>query len=377
LVEVFREDTRGLRRWAPLLYEALQRNGIEPDPGLLTCLRTALFREELRAREYLRISAEVLATLRRERIPTVVLKGPALGELVYGRMELRHSHDVELLLHDSDHQRAAQLLMAAGFQPTEPTPGRRPLRVVTVHHRSGLPVVLHRHPAGFPADKALTAGLWRRARACTLAGVPTRVLSPEDTLIHVCAYAALSPARTSLLWAADALLLTRGHRGIDWALIQSLAVRVHLPMTLGAMFAYLAEQLDAPIPSSALDRVGADDGLVDPVERDAVLSVARWTTTGGTRQLLGAIDSWPGRALLLRWLCFPSTRYLQETRGLRHGLLAPWLYASRALGYVAHPVGRAVRRRRAINARTVALADAGARPTPPGGAPAGSPGRRG
>jgi hypothetical protein len=375
LVRVFREDSRGLRRWAPLLHEAVQRNGIEVDAALLTCLRTATFREELRTREYLAICAEVLAVLHAEGIPVIVLKGPALGELVYRRMALRHSHDVELLLRQSDHQRAAQLLGERGFRSASSV-AHRPRAVITLDHASGLPIVLHQHPAGMPADPALTAQLWDRGWPCALGGVPTRVLSPEDMLVHVCAYAATSPARLSLLWVSDVWLLTGRHPAMDWPLVEEVAIRARRRVTVGAMLAYLAGELRASISMAALARFRTEDRPVDPAERDAIVSTARWTTDGGTRDLLQRLD-WPGRILLLRWLLLPSSRHLEETRGLRHVSLAPLVYVSRALGYVAHRAHRLAPRRGWLSPPGATLADAGARPTPPGGARAGLRGRGG
>ncbi len=72
--------------------------------------RNAVFHEALR---------EALAMLADRGIPTLVLKGAALAEIVYENIALRPMRDLDLMVRVSDLDEAARGIVALGYRPSE------------------------------------------------------------------------------------------------------------------------------------------------------------------------------------------------------------------------------------------------------------------
>jgi len=127
-------------------------------------------------------------------IPTIVLKGPAIGIEAYGDCSRRTFGDIDLLVPKSDLTAAHELLLARGF-----TPGFDPDMVgalVSGQHAlefagRGLPVEVHwsllsRHLRfDLGPDE-----LWRDARALQCAGSEITGLAPHHLFLYLCAHGA-------------------------------------------------------------------------------------------------------------------------------------------------------------------------------------------
>lgn len=330
VVHVFREDTRGLKMLGPLLYGNVHRSALATSPRVLTVLRTAHLREELRSREYRRIVGQVLSTLGVAEIPALVLEGAALGEVVYADPVLRHSHDAEFLLREADLPRAASALAARGLGRVAFANHAR----VVVEHPSSLPLVLQRDLFFERLYCSLTDGAWAESERHAIAGVPARVLSPIDNLLHVCGHASSSPTRDSLLWVCDAWLLTTQQPGLDWDRLIRRAAASHLLLLVSVVLDYLARELDAAVPEPVLARLRAAAIQVSPVTRDVALFGARASGRSGLTALLRAAGGPRERLRLLRWLLFPSAAYMRHAYGLAGAAWLPLYYVYRALRYL-------------------------------------------
>jgi Uncharacterised nucleotidyltransferase len=324
-------DERVLRRLRPMLYGALRRNEPTATKALAASLRTAYVREELRMEAYRRICARVLSTLAEAGIPTILLRGAALGGAAYGDWALRHIHDIDLLVWEDDLARSARALAGVGFEPLPELSNAR-TGDVTLRHRSGLPVALHGRlfrPAYANAD---LSGMWARSVSESLDGVAARVLSPADSLLHVCGHAAFRPSRGLLLWVCDAWQIIRAHPELDWAILLEGAADRHLSLPLYVTLRYLATGLNAAIPEAVLDRLAAAADA-DALGREGALHGALTAPNGGVQDLLPRIGGWRARALLLRWLLLPSPWYMRSAYNPRHPRLMPLYYLARLLQY--------------------------------------------
>jgi hypothetical protein len=330
VVHLFREDTRGLKMLGPLLNRAMHRNSLSAAPTVLTVLRTAQLREELRSREYRRILGHVLSTLAVAEIPTVVLQGAALSELVYDDPSLRHSHDVELLLDEADLPRAASVLAAAGLgQPVGASLAR-----VFFEHPSGLPVVLQSELFGEAFCGPRTNEVWAASERCEIAGVAARVLSRLDNLLHVCGRASYFPTRDSLLWICDAWLLTTHGSGLDWDQLIERATASRLLLPVDVVLGYLVRELEAPVPGPVLARLHAAAAAVDSVTLDVALFGARASGRSGLAGLLRAAGGWQERLRLLHRLLFPSAAYMRHAYHVAGTAWLPLYYIYRPLSYL-------------------------------------------
>jgi len=318
----------------PLLFSTLRRNSVEVDPEFLTVLRTASVREELRTKAYRRVCRDVFAAFSTVGIPAVVLKGAALADTVYADPALRHCHDIDLLLGESDPSRAISLLASLGFTPPREELGAK-WQDIQLAHQSGLPLVLHRHLFRIPLYNVVMPDMWARSQTQVIADVPVRILSPADQLLHVCGHAASCASRESLRWVCDAWFLIERYPDLDWDVLFACAVRSHLALPLSVMLCYLAEGLRAPIPVAFLERLCREASQADTIERELALRGARVGSRGRFKSLLRMSDDWRTRVFVLKWLLFPSPRYLYSMHQLHSPWQLPFYYLSRPLRYVA------------------------------------------
>jgi hypothetical protein len=321
----------------PLLFSAVRRNGVDADSTLLTLLRAAHMREELRSKTYRRICQDVIRTLASEALPAVLLKGAALAGTVYADGALRHSHDIDILVHDDHLSEVADALPLLGFRLLRRQLGPDGSKA-ELEHVSGLPVQLHSRPFSVPYANMLLAAFWDRSRVENVADVPTRVLSPADNLLHVCGHASSTGSRHSLRWVCDARHLIQGRPDLEWDVLLDSAVQSQLALPLYVMLRYLAADLRAGIPTHVLGRLAAAASQVRALGRDGALHGARLGERSSFKSLLRHSKSWRSRARLVQWMLFPSPGYVYWIDEVRYPWLMPLYYVYRPLRYSARRV---------------------------------------
>lgn len=332
-----REFTGQSTRWLlPLLLEAVQTHSVEADPALLTILKTAALREELRTRTFRAICKGVLAALVEAGCRAIALKGTALGESVYARPMLRHSHDIEILVPEAGLIDVGASLAPLGFSASS----RRAVTAdaVELTHDSGLPLVLRRALFEVPFYNALVAAACARAESIEFMDTRMQVLSPADALLHACGHAFHSPARGSQRWIVDAWYLIDKRRDLDWEVLLRTAAEAHLRLPLATLLGYLARELAAPIPPDVLARAAASAAAAAPVDGELALLGARSTGPGGFRTLLRRERSMAGRVRILRWMLAPSRAYLSWVAQQPDPWLLPAQYVMRPARYLSRRV---------------------------------------
>jgi hypothetical protein len=179
----------------PLVYHALETDaGRAAVPrGVMDRLARAYYQHAaLNGRLYAELR-RILTACARAGIPTIVLKGAAIAEQVYGNVALRPMRDLDLLVRQQDVKAADDLLRRLRYRPDESY--RSGAWYLNHHHHlapyrssDGRVVVeLHGHivPPGAPV-RVPVEDLWRRARPASIASTPTLVLAPRDFLLHLC-----------------------------------------------------------------------------------------------------------------------------------------------------------------------------------------------
>lgn len=335
-VHALLKSKQGLKTLVPLLLAALRRNDIAVDTALRTHFRTAYVREELRSNIYRRILRDVLSTLNAHDVSYIVCKGAALADTVYADPVLRHCHDIDILLPtDDDLMRAASLLPPMGYRRSGEAedPETRP---ATWIHDSGLPLLLHRRLFRVPQYDAPFEHLWRRRRRQSIAGVPAHVLSPADNLVHVCIQAASCPAsRESLRWVPDAWNLVARYPNLDWQVVTESAVQSRLALPLSVTLDYLVEELNAPVPQAALDRLWDAASQTDAIGCETALSAALAGSRLDLNRLIQIGGGWRSRALIVKWILCPSPSYLRSVYHVNRSWLLPFYYVYRPLRYLS------------------------------------------
>lgn len=299
--------TRAPIRWLlPLVFHACVHHRVTPVSSLVTVLKTAALREELRIRSYRAIRRRVLEALAAASLHPIVLKGAALSELVYPNAALRHTHDVELLIPMSEWDQLDIALAPLGFSgaASSPAASRRELT-----HSSGLPLVLHRRLFRIAFYNAPQDDVWMRTETATLDGMAVQVLSPADMLVHACGDALHSLSLGSCRWIVDAWFLLDRRPHLDWDAVTRIASARHMALPLALSLHYLLEELGARVPETVCARLtalAAQDRSVGP---ELALHAAR-LAAGGLCQLMGRTRTIRGRAAVLRHLLLPSVGVL-------------------------------------------------------------------
>jgi len=330
--ELLTRGGHGMRRLAPLLYEALRRHGLDADSGLLTRCRMASMREGLRARAFARAARGAFDVLEDAEIPFIVLKGAALAEPVYGNPVLRHSHDLELLVPSAEVQRAASALRAIGCEGTEPLRAGGKLRV---HHESGLPIVLRTRLF----EPELYGGDWEwcseRTASVNVAERKVLTLSPGLALHHVCVNATYGHGRSSLQWVTDAIMLIRrcgdprSDLYLDWRDVTACVGRSRTGLPLATVFGYLQRDLHADIPTRVMRAVQRAAATAPGLEREVALRCVWWGRPKDFARALRADMGWLDRIRIAWRILAPSQAYAAYRLGTRPSLLALTAYYAR------------------------------------------------
>ena len=332
---LFRTDTGGRKRLGPLLMASIRENGLPADPSLLTVLRTAYLREELRLDAFRRIAREAFQVLREAQIPFVVLKGAALAETVYPEGCFRHSHDIDLLLKPEDMEGAARALLDTGLAHEADLPGNRG---VLLRHKTETPIVLLNQLYRQPFYQSDSPGLWARSREMELKPYgPVRVLSPADNLVHALTHASYCASRSNLLWAIDAWMLLHAPDPMDWDTFGKSVAATRSEIPAYVMLQYLGEELGAHIPGEVLGGLDvAANGRGDAaLRRDVALRGAR--AHRGRHPSLSGLKrpKLTDRLSLVRWQLFPSAGYVEWAYADPPRALMPFIYLMRPFSFGA------------------------------------------
>ena len=315
----------------PLLYYSLRQNEAAIDPEVLPLLKNAYMREQLRYEDYRRILADALTALTAGGVRAIVLKGAALAETVYPESGLRHSHDIDLLVDPRDLEMGVSLLISGGLRPLPN--GNRAKPYVVLCHSSGLALGLYPGLFQVPyyafGDGAPTQEIWTYSVSHNFGGAEASILSPAASLWEVLGHASYSPNRRSLKWVCDAWFLIGDKAGPDWNLFADLAARSNLALPLAVMLSYLAQSLQAPIPWTVPERLQAMATRTETLGYEIALAGAHKTQNGNLKNLMGKSKGLRERLIILRWVFFPSTRYLKMMQDVRHPRLMPLYYLLR------------------------------------------------
>lgn len=210
-----------------------------------------------RSRMAQRDTAEALAMLHAAGIPFMLMKGASRIAMEPGAQRGRVSHDIDILLRQSDMRAGFTLLLDAGWQATSGVGAQRltdlaeTWRAVNFVKGEFGDVDVHRlayHPT--QASEADDRALWTRSVEAGLAGVPALAPAPSDRIALAIAHGALD-AHTHSDWLCDIDSCVRAG-GVVWPdLLDTLKARRVLVPAASAL-TYLAQEIGTPIPGAFL-----------------------------------------------------------------------------------------------------------------------------
>lgn len=338
----------------PLLYQLWRRcNLLELIPPAAHARMAQAYADNAARNQAARVEfRELGAMMDKIRVETIVIKGlPLLLELYPDPAE-RVLYDFDLLARDETQARHAHdALLAAGFTPVPTKAGAvvhkhlpSVWRLNSFVRRGYLfdvaqprPVEIHltlwdTHWRGL--DLLPIPDLWQRSRRVEIDGQPARVLSLEDTCIHLCVHLAthLVEREARVGQAIDiARLLAARVSQLDWERILKASDRAHV-----TRFVYLALRAvntltGAPLPPPR---------VIEQLSSRTPARLRTWIQQHGARDLLAmdyrktdlsraysltfaSAQSWQEKMRVLRFALLPPMDALQAEYGGR----GPWLYA--------------------------------------------------
>jgi putative nucleotidyltransferase-like protein len=257
--EVFRQAAEN--NITSLLYHRLKTVLPAPEvpPGALDGLRDIAVRSAAHSLQVGRELGHVLEAFRRHDIPVIVLKGGHLGQVVYESFALRTMCDLDVMVRRDGLTKAAGVLGDLGYAPqyygVEEVDYEQHHHIRPMARAEGVRVELHWSIA--PPDPTLAVdleGMWERARRIDLSGVESRVLSPEDLILHLCLHASYSHKfRAGLRACWDILELVR-HYGpeLDWDEVVRRAHEWRIGKYVYLTLRLVRELLEVDIPVTAI-----------------------------------------------------------------------------------------------------------------------------
>ena len=218
-------------------------------------LNTALFGD----------AAKVIKVFADHDVPVIALKGYALAKSLYGDIGLRPMSDLDFLVKEEHLLQAGRLLMANGYAPGCETWDDE----VKIHHhlppftnQSGTQIELHWtlfDPGGpIHIDRD---GLWERSVPVNEGDVEFRVLSPEDTCLHLCIHAALHlQTGLGMMPLCDIVGLIRTSSGaLDWQVLSARAAQWGGGRCVYLILLMVREWLGVSAPEDSLHAMRPDD----------------------------------------------------------------------------------------------------------------------
>jgi hypothetical protein len=321
------------KAFVPLLGWNLARNRVPLDPVLVTYLRSADLTEDIRWRKYRGICRAAFSALVGAGVEFVALKGAAFGELYYPAPTLRHTGDIDVLVEPSRIPQAAAALVADGWTQARARSfmARHLRHEPPLVHPSGVPLELHRRLT--PSFYTIPYGTLRaRTRESMIAGVPVRVFSAEDNLLHICLHG--MGGERWLRWVFDAWFLVEREPALDWTSFVSTVKASRAALPVYAALGYLADNLGAPVPAHVIESLrtmAAASGFM-------ACRAARPIPSGSPAQIWGSGAPVVTRLRRLGGRLVPSPIDLAVHFDIPLWQI-PFDYVHRAARYAAHRLG--------------------------------------
>ncbi len=248
-------------RLAPLLFYWLVRCAESEVPdAVLADLETHSRQRSMHMIRLVGHLKTVLTCLQAAGIPVIVLKGPILGQRLFGNMALRPSNDLDLLVREEDRDRTYALLQEQlGFDTDFHDLSRlsdkqrrhflKHSHELSLGHSAwSLVLDLHWRTSRFELKQFSEWDmLYQRADRLTFAGVETVYFRDDDLLVYLAAHGARH-GWLRLFWLNDLAALMRGGSVCDWARVLATADdhRQRRPLLMGLYLAGLLFEVDLP-----------------------------------------------------------------------------------------------------------------------------------
>ena len=251
-----------------LIEHARVKDGRGLPPEIERSLRSAYDANLRRGLWFTAELARIMQHFERRQLRVIPYKGPVLTESLYRDVGLRSFSDLDFLISAADFDRAKQALAEIGYRPSAHfTPAVERFWLRKGYERSfdsvAGPNLVELQWALLPYFYAVdlrVEDLLERAGRTVVGEREVPCLSPEDSLLVLCAHAA-KHLWTRLIWLADIAETLRSQsrtQTIDYSLVFSRARALGIVRILGVSFWLAKNVLRAELPKGAEETMAAD-----------------------------------------------------------------------------------------------------------------------
>jgi hypothetical protein len=174
---------------------------------------------------------------------------------------LRPYGDLDILCHEEDWSAAHEALLGLGYRVLQPltAPPPKVARHKAYYHTqyfrddTGMMIEIHYDLWWYGLRPALGEIIWQRTRPLTIAGASTRMVSPEDLVLHLSVHLH-HHGYARLIWFTDLALLLHDATGptIDWTYVVTAARREGVGLFLYYSLYYLQRLLGVGPPAGIM-----------------------------------------------------------------------------------------------------------------------------
>ena len=204
-------------------------------------------------------------------IQLMALKGLQLADIVYRDISLRPMSDLDILVRETQVERAIAALCALGYELN--IDRRSEYDVGLTHNSLGILVEVHWTLAQANEPRvAPMEDIWRLAVPASLGDADALVMPPEFLLLHVCTHLAYHHLFCFDLRAlCDIAEIVHAYPALDWTVVVEQAARHGGGRGVAAALRLARDHLDAAVPAAALAAIGGEtldpDLLADALEQ--------------------------------------------------------------------------------------------------------------
>jgi hypothetical protein len=247
----------GSQRLLPLLFNNLHSQNIS-HPILNKfkgVYRQTWYRNQMLFKEM----SSVIRSFHEAGIETMVIKGAALVIVHYKDIGLRPMDDFDLLVPSQKIipaiDQLKQLKWRTKFPLDKLTDNNIPYqRAFHFRGPSGHNLDLHRHIQFESLEANADQDFWDGSIPILAGGMQTLALNPTDQLLHTCVHGLMWNEVPPLRWVADAVMILRTTRVINWERLLIQSEKWGVCLTMRETLQYLSSQMHAPVPAQFLNR---------------------------------------------------------------------------------------------------------------------------
>jgi hypothetical protein len=254
---------------APIVYHTLKdEHDLFPD-RVKRKLQVSYYHTAFRNTSLYAQLGSILGSLADADKPTMLLKGAALAQKLYGNVSLRTMGDVDLLVRHEDWADVEQLLLRQGLEASLAHPDFGDHSIFRIGGPLLIHLEVHPHIVGPPYYRRRMSEewLWEDARPLLINDAATFMLSTEKAAIHACLHL-LQHQASHLRWVCDIVEMCRDE-SFDWDTLVRLVVEARLVLPVRIALERCQDLLGLPLPREVLEQLKS--ASTGPLDRAAYL----------------------------------------------------------------------------------------------------------